>query len=77
MIRDGLKMICNMRTRTLNWNTEGSYCELLKDSINIYLYGCVSLLALEVLCFCVCVFVCDNKSECQQKTTSYVRPQKT
>ena len=44
---------------------------------NIYLYGCVSLLAPECavcVCVCVCVFVCDIKSEYQQKATC-VRPQ--
>ena len=55
-------------------------CEHITDGVNIYLYGCLSLLTLECnvclcMCICVCLFLCDNKSEYQQKTTLCVRPQ--
>ena len=52
--------------------------EHITGGVNIYLYGCVSLLAPEcavcLLCVCVCVCVCDIISEHQQKTTLCVRP---
>ena len=36
-----------------------SCCEHITDDVNIYLYGCVSLLAPEcAVCLCVYVFVC-------------------
>ena len=48
----------------------------MTDGVNLYLYGCVSLLAPEcAVCLCVCV--CDIKSEYQQKTALCVRPQET
>ena len=53
-----------------------SCCEHITVGVNIYLYGCVSLLAPEFavclyvcvcvcvfVCVCVCVCVCDIKSE--------------
>ena len=48
-----------------------SYSEHIAVVVNIYLYGCVILLALSVLC----ISVCDIKSKYQQKVTLCVRPQ--
>ena len=43
---------------------------------NIYLYGCVSLLAPKCAVYlCVYVCMCDIKSEYHQKTTLCVKPQ--
>ena len=49
-----------------------SYCEHIAGGVNMYLYECVRLLALEcAVCLCVCVFVClcDIKSEYKGKNT--------
>ena len=55
----------------------------MSGGVNVYLYGCVSLLAPECavfLCVYVSVFVCVCVCLCwrislQAKTTLYVRPQ--
>ena len=52
---------------------KNSCCEHITGGVNIYLYGCVSLLAPEsvvslyVCCVHMCVFVCDIKSDHLQK----------
>ena len=54
--------------------------EQIVGGVNIYLCGCVSLLAPECavcICLCDCVCVCDIKLEYQKKTTSCVRHQQT
>ena len=61
------------------WKVKDSCYEHITVGVNIYLYWCVSLLGPECavcLCVCVCVcFLCEIKSEYQQKTTLRVRPQ--
>ena len=50
----------------INYCNKGSCCEYIKGGVNIYLYGCVSLLALECAVYvCAVVCVCDIKSEYQ------------
>ena len=47
-----------------------SCCEHITSGVNIFLYGCASLLAPEcAVCLCVftCVWVCDIKSEYQKE----------
>ena len=63
---------------SVNFFNTGSYFEHITGGVNIYLYGCVSLLVPEcAVCLCVyfCVFVCDIKSEYQQKATLCFRCQ--
>ena len=53
-----------------------SCCEHITVGVNIYLYGCVSLLAPEFavcLYVCVCVFVCVISNQSTSKKTC-VRP---
>ena len=55
-----------------------SCCEHITGGVNIYLHGCVCLLAPECavyLSVCVCLCVCDIKLKYQQKTTLCDRPQ--
>ena len=60
--------------------SKGSCCEKITDVVNIYLYGCVSLLAPEcVVCVCVCVIsnIVDLEFMCQTSVNLmpyYIKP---
>ena len=54
-----------------------SFYELITVGVNIYFYGCVSLLGLECavclsVCVCVCVCVCVRSNQSTSKKPHYV-----
>ena len=51
-------------------NTD-SCCEYMAGGVNIYLYGCVSLLVLECAVY-VCVYVCIISNQSTSKKPCYV-----
>ena len=52
---------------------KGSCCEHITGGVNIYLYGCVSLLAPEcVVYLCVFVFVCVISNQSTSKKAHHV-----
>ena len=68
------KRHCDISELFIQCNKCCCYEHITVVGANIYLYGCVSLLAPECavclcVCVCRCVFVCEIKSEHQQKTT--------
>ena len=59
--RNSIKYIFDISKLFIQCNTD-SCCEHITSGVNIYLYGCVSLLApvctVCTVCVCVCVCVC-------------------
>ena len=53
------------------WFNTGKCCEHVTGGVNIYLYGCVSLLALE-FALCVFVFVCVISNQSTSKKPHYL-----
>ena len=55
----------------IQYNTD-SCCEYVTGDVNIYLYGCTSVLVSKHVCLCVCVCVWSIKNHITSKNPHYV-----